>query len=146
MIQVGKTDHCDVRRAQLYRLAGRTLRYRVYVAIEVAWNIVAVCTVAWDVFIAPGAAPKWAFALLVALAVAHSMKMMVHQPWQLLKALAVGGLVFTGATVLNRATGWPFGPAAIATVCGSAYYFWLGELWTRREAVARERAFYRSDD
>lgn len=127
-----------MRRAQLYRLAGRTLRYRVYLAMEVAWNIIAVYTVVWDLFIAPSAAPRWALALLVALAVAHSMTLAVHQPWQLLKAVAVGGLVFIAASVLSWATGSPFGPAAIATVCGSAYYFWLGEVWTRRKAVLRE--------
>lgn len=139
MIQMAETDRCDVRRAQLYRLGGRTLRYRVYVAMEVAWNIIAVYTVVSDLFITPGAAPKWALVLLVALAVAHSMTMTLHQPCQVLKAVAVGGLVFTGATVLNWATGSPFGPAAIATVCGSAFYFWLGELWTRERAVSREQ-------
>ena len=138
MVPMAERGHYEVRRAQLYRLAGRTLRYRVYLAMEVAWNIIAVYTVVWDLFVAPSAAPWWALALLVALAVAHSMTMTFHQPWQLLKAVAVGGLVFIAASVLNWATGSPFGPAAIATVCGSAYYFWLGEVWTRRKAVSRE--------
>jgi hypothetical protein len=114
--------------------------------MEVAWNILAVCVVGRELLILPGTAPRWALTLLVTLAVAHSTTMTFHQPWQLLKAVAVGGFVLTAATVLNWATDSPFDPAAIATVCGSGYYFWLGEIWTRRNAALREPAFYRSDD
>ena len=135
------TTAFDVRRVQLYRLAGRRLRYRVYVTMEATWSMLALYVVAWDLLVAPRAAPRWALTLLVVLAVAHSTTMTFRQPWHLLKAAVVGGLLFAAATVLNWATESPFDPAAAAAVFGSAYYFLVGEIWTRREAASRERAF-----
>ena len=67
-------------RGLTYRLAGRTLRYRVYVAMEWAWTVIALYAVGRDLFLEPGDTPIVALALLIALSLAHSLTMTVVQP------------------------------------------------------------------
>ncbi|WP_193368036.1 hypothetical protein [Pelagibius marinus] len=136
MIQKG--DDLSVNRALTYRRAGRTLRYPVYVAIEAAWTVIAMYALAKDLFIAPGKAPEIALGLLVVLSLAHSAKMMVVQPWQLLKAILLGVIVFAAARGLTAFSDALFEPIMPAIIVGTAYYFWLGEQWTKRVATSNE--------
>ena len=122
-------------RAQMYRRAGRTLRYPIYVAMEVAWSVIAVYAVGRDLFFAPGDTSIVALTLLIALSIVHSPKMAFVQPWWLLKAILLGVFVFAAALGLHSFYSIPSEPAGPAIVGGSAYYLWLGELWTRRNAT-----------
>lgn len=125
-------------RAQVYRAAGRSLRYRVYVVMELVWNGLAIYAVARDLLRTPGNTAVAALVLLVVIAFAHSLKMTLREPWQVLKAALFGAFVLAVGLVLKRISGIPSDPAVPAVVAGSAYYLWLGELWTRRIAAIQQ--------
>ena len=135
---IHKGDDLPQSRALLYRRAGRALRYPVYVAIEAAWTVIAVYAVTLDLFVAPGEAPAIALGLLVVISLAHSAKMTVVQPWQLLKAILLGVIVFAAARGLTAFSDALFEPIVPAIIVGTAYYFWLGEQWTKRVATSTE--------
>lgn len=128
-------------RAQTFRSAGRMLRYRVYVAIEGTWILLALYAVGRDVFVTHDNTQITVLALLVALSLAHSGKMTLTQPWQFLNAILLGAIAYAAGRWLFSFVGALSNPTVYAVVIGSGYYFWLGELWTRREATLNEERY-----
>jgi hypothetical protein len=135
-----ETAQFDSRR-EMYRLAGRTFRYPVYVTIETLWVLIVIYCLTSDlIFPDRGTLSLILLIVLGALSIVHSMRMTMTMPWLLLKSILLGGLVFGAAYVTAHFTGAPLNPALIGMVVASGHYFWSSESWTRqraREAMAR---------
>jgi len=122
-------------RRKLYRQAGRTFRYPIYVAIELTWLSVSTYAFVRDLWLAPGQTIEPILATLVGLTLIHSARLTFVQPWQLFKAVVLGAAIYVAAFGLGRLTSAPYDPLVISVIVASAYYFWLAEMWTRNTAA-----------
>lgn len=128
-------DDLGMTRRAMYRLARRTFRYKVYVVLEALWLCCAVYVLAVELFMEHSVG--WLIlSALAFLSLIHSVQMTLTKPWQLLKAGLLGAVVFVIAFAIERFVAMSgVDAAAIAVIVGSGYYFWLGELWTKRLAI-----------
>jgi hypothetical protein len=126
-------------RREMYRLAGRTLRYNVYVVLEALWAICAIYVVFNDLLMS-ASTQRYLF-LLAIISISHSTKMTLTEPWQLLKASLLAVTIFLVVNTIDRFVGnLGHNSVAPAVVIGSGYYFWLGERWTKKIAGRALRA------
>lgn len=97
--EAGRFPSAPMTRRMKYRLAERTLRYPVYIAIEWLWAVVALIGMTNE--FRPTGADWLLVAALAMLSIAHSFKMTTLHPWLTLKSILLGVVAF-GLLAVSR--------------------------------------------
>jgi hypothetical protein len=123
----------------MYRGAKRTLRYPIYLSLDIVWIVTVVYLIVADLVLRDVSLHWILMAILAAAALLHSARMTVTVPHLILKSVKVGAVVFVVAWLIEYLTGASFTPMVFATVVATGHYLHIGEAWTyeryRQEAL-----------
>jgi hypothetical protein len=134
----------------MYRGAGRTLKYPVYLGLEIVW-IGAASYLVFANLVSHDTSLHWIFEIAaISVAILHSVKMTMTLPWIFLKSILLGAAVFGLSWLVTYFTNAPFMPMALAVVVATAHYLYVGEVWAnemyRRQALLSAVAAYKKEN
>src|SRR6185312_15163860 len=103
-------------RREIYKGAGRTFPYLLYLSMNIVWIAAVVALLLADI-LSPQTLVRNALAVLIAvIAILHSVKMTMARPWLVVRSFIVGVAVLYAAWILHQLFDLPTHPLALSTI------------------------------